>query len=53
SQVARVVGEKIPHDFAKTINVIYFPQLGFLVTLPFRENMKNQEDFVVEGLKFQ
>lgn len=34
SQVARKLSENIPSDLQGSLNVIYFPQIGFLVTLP-------------------
>jgi DNA mismatch repair protein MSH5 len=34
SQVARKLSENIPSDLQGSLNVIYFPQIGFLVTVP-------------------
>jgi hypothetical protein len=34
SQVARKLSERIPSDLQETLNVIYFPQIGFLTTVP-------------------
>ncbi|KAF1995853.1 hypothetical protein P154DRAFT_609734 [Amniculicola lignicola CBS 123094] len=34
SQVARKLSDKLPADFIDSLNVIYFPQIGFLVTVP-------------------
>jgi DNA mismatch repair protein MSH5 len=34
SQVARKLSEKIPSDLQEALNVIYFPQIGFLTTVP-------------------
>ncbi|KAI8819391.1 muts domain V-domain-containing protein [Fimicolochytrium jonesii] len=53
SQVAHELGDIIPPEFATSMNVIYFPQLGYLITIPLKEGMTNQEDFVIEGLHFQ
>ncbi|KAF2748154.1 hypothetical protein M011DRAFT_422382 [Sporormia fimetaria CBS 119925] len=34
SQVARKLSERIPSDLQQALNVLYFPQIGFLVTVP-------------------
>ena len=34
SQVARRLSERLPADVHESLNVIYFPQIGFLTTLP-------------------
>lgn len=34
SQVARKLSEKVVAGLQGTLNVIYFPQIGFLVTVP-------------------
>lgn len=34
NEVARKLSEKMPSDLRATLNVIYFPQIGFLVTVP-------------------
>ncbi|KAF2804902.1 uncharacterized protein BDZ99DRAFT_425101 [Mytilinidion resinicola] len=34
SQVARKLSESIPAELHETLNVIYFPQIGFLATVP-------------------
>lgn len=34
SQVARKIAERIPPDLRQSLNVIYFPQIGFLTTVP-------------------
>lgn len=33
-QVARNLSEKLPADFQGSLNVLYFPQIGFLITVP-------------------
>ncbi|KAJ3125773.1 MutS protein msh5 [Nowakowskiella sp. JEL0407] len=53
SQVAREISPRIPTKYAKTINVLYFPQLGFLVTIPLSEDIKEAGDFEIEGLIYQ
>lgn len=34
SQVARKLSENIPSDLQQALNVLYFPQIGFLTTVP-------------------
>ncbi|KAH9865563.1 hypothetical protein J1614_009148 [Plenodomus biglobosus] len=34
NEVAAKLSEKMPSDLRATLNVIYFPQIGFLVTVP-------------------
>ena len=34
SQVARKLAENIPADLQEALNVLYFPQIGFLITVP-------------------
>lgn len=34
SQVARKLSENIPSDIQQSLNVLYFPQIGFLTTVP-------------------
>jgi len=34
NQVARKLSEKVPSDLQGSLNVVYFPQIGFLVTVP-------------------
>ncbi|KAF1841047.1 uncharacterized protein K460DRAFT_420875 [Cucurbitaria berberidis CBS 394.84] len=34
NEVARKLSERMPSDLRATLNVIYFPQIGFLVTVP-------------------
>ncbi|KAI4708272.1 hypothetical protein J4E89_006894 [Alternaria sp. Ai002NY15] len=37
NRVARKLSEKMPSDIRATLNVIYFPQIGFLCTTPVNE----------------
>lgn len=34
SQVAIKISDKMPSDLQGSLNVIYFPQIGFLITVP-------------------
>ncbi|CAG8490676.1 520_t:CDS:2 [Ambispora leptoticha] len=40
-------------EFASTLNVIYFPQLGYLIAVPLKLEWKEEEDFRIEGLYYQ
>ncbi|ORY41873.1 P-loop containing nucleoside triphosphate hydrolase protein, partial [Rhizoclosmatium globosum] len=53
STVAREIAETIPDDFSDSLNVIYFPQLGYLITVPLQSHMTSQESFIIPGLDFQ
>ncbi|KAI7824065.1 muts domain V-domain-containing protein [Gamsiella multidivaricata] len=53
SEIAKEISLTIPSDFTSTINVIYFPQLGYLITVPMNPNWKTDQDFHLEGLSYQ
>ncbi|KAJ3194069.1 MutS protein msh5 [Irineochytrium annulatum] len=53
SHAAREIAKSIPSEFSRSLNVIYFPQLGFLITIPLRDDMTEQEDFMIPGFNFQ
>lgn len=53
SEIAREISLQIPAEFTTTINVIYFPQLGYLITVPLNPNWKMEQDFTLEGLAYQ
>ncbi|KAF9923346.1 MutS protein msh5 [Mortierella alpina] len=53
SEIAKEISMAIPSDFASVINVIYFPQLGYLITVPRNPNWKNEQDFCLAGLSYQ
>lgn len=53
SEIAKEISLTIPSDFASVINVIYFPQLGYLITVPRNPNWKNEQDFCLAGLSYQ
>ncbi|CAG8464444.1 18015_t:CDS:10 [Gigaspora rosea] len=52
-EVAREISTSIPTEFASTLNVIYFPQLGYLVTVPLKSEWRDEEDFKIDGLYYQ
>ncbi|KAJ3248643.1 MutS protein msh5 [Chytriomyces hyalinus] len=53
SRVAQEIAQTIPDSVSDALNVIYFPQLGYLITIPLREDMNSQESFMIPGLDFQ
>ncbi|GBE85060.1 hypothetical protein SCP_0702460 [Sparassis crispa] len=54
SRVAQNVSAKVPPDYASTLNVVYFPQLGFLVCVPMLEEWKTEQGItVLDGWSFQ
>ncbi|KAG0262020.1 MutS protein msh5 [Actinomortierella ambigua] len=53
SEVAKDISKTIPSHFASTINVVYFPQLGYLITVPMNPNWKKEDDFYLDGLSYQ
>ncbi|KAF9585639.1 MutS protein msh5 [Lunasporangiospora selenospora] len=53
SEIAKEISQTIPFDFTPLINVIYFPQLGYLITVPMNPNWKTENDFHLEGLSYQ
>ncbi|KAF9998899.1 MutS protein msh5 [Entomortierella chlamydospora] len=53
SDIAKEISQTIPSDFTSTINVIYFPQLGYLITVPMNPDWKTDQDFYLEGLSYQ
>ncbi|KAF9193313.1 MutS protein msh5 [Haplosporangium sp. Z 11] len=53
SEIAKEISQTIPSEFTSTINVIYFPQLGYLITVPINPNWKTDKDYHLEGLSYQ
>ncbi|KAJ3023757.1 MutS protein msh5 [Thoreauomyces humboldtii] len=53
SEVAHEISVSVSKDLVSSLNVIYFPQLGYLITIPLKEGMTAQEDFAIDGLFFQ
>ncbi|KAI0770485.1 DNA mismatch repair protein MutS [Fomes fomentarius] len=54
SKVAEQVSAMIPPDYASSLNVVYFPQLGFLICVPMREEWKTEAGIqVLDGWSFQ
>lgn len=53
SEIAKEISVTIPSDFTSIINVIYFPQLGYLITVPKNPEWNSEEDYKLEGLTVQ
>ncbi|KAH7885327.1 DNA mismatch repair protein MutS [Phlebopus sp. FC_14] len=54
SKVAEQISRTVPADYATSLNVVYFPQLGFLITVPMRDEWQSEEGVqVLEGWSFQ
>ncbi|KZT73910.1 hypothetical protein DAEQUDRAFT_702916 [Daedalea quercina L-15889] len=54
SRVAEQISETIPPEYATSMNVVYFPQLGFLICVPMLEEWKTDAGVqVLEGWSFQ
>ncbi|OAX42862.1 hypothetical protein K503DRAFT_274375 [Rhizopogon vinicolor AM-OR11-026] len=53
-KVAEQICQKIPMDYTKSLNVVYFPQLGFLICVPMQEEWASEEGIkVLDGWSFQ
>ncbi|EKM51809.1 uncharacterized protein PHACADRAFT_262157 [Phanerochaete carnosa HHB-10118-sp] len=53
SKVAERVSATVPIDYATTLNVVYFPQLGFLICVPMQDDWRENGVDVMEGWSFQ
>ncbi|KAJ8080499.1 hypothetical protein PM082_017332 [Marasmius tenuissimus] len=54
SKVAEQICQTVPDDYATTLNVVYFPQLGFLICVPLREEWQSEEGIKsLDGWSFQ
>ncbi|KIJ64516.1 hypothetical protein HYDPIDRAFT_40260 [Hydnomerulius pinastri MD-312] len=54
SKVAEQISQSVPADYAESLNVVYFPQLGFLITVPMLEEWETEAGIqVLEGWSFQ
>ncbi|KDQ62441.1 hypothetical protein JAAARDRAFT_189767 [Jaapia argillacea MUCL 33604] len=53
-KVAERVCLSVPSDYASSLNVVYFPQLGFLICVPMLDEWKaNEEIKEIDGWSFQ
>ncbi|OBZ71456.1 Prohibitin-2 [Grifola frondosa] len=54
SKVALQISAIVPPEYASSLNVVYFPQLGFLICVPMLEEWKTDAGVtVLEGWTFQ
>ncbi|EMD39519.1 hypothetical protein CERSUDRAFT_111843 [Gelatoporia subvermispora B] len=54
SRVAQQISTTVPPDYATSLNVVYFPQLGFLICIPMLDEWKGDEGItILEGWIFQ
>ncbi|THV00846.1 hypothetical protein K435DRAFT_750810 [Dendrothele bispora CBS 962.96] len=54
SKVAERICQAVPSDYASTLNIVYFPQLGFLICVPMREEWSTESGIqVLDGWSFQ
>ncbi|KAL1736511.1 DNA mismatch repair protein MutS [Schizophyllum commune] len=47
SNIAEQMSQTVPAEFAESLNVVYFPQLGFLVCVPMLEEWKDEQGIQV------
>ncbi|KAG2129489.1 DNA mismatch repair protein MutS [Suillus clintonianus] len=53
-KVAEQICQNIPVDYTESLNVVYFPQLGFLICIPMQEEWRSEEGIkVLDGWGFQ
>ncbi|KAK9707677.1 hypothetical protein K7432_010054 [Basidiobolus ranarum] len=52
SHVAVEISRDISTDLAQNLNVVYFPQLGYLIAVPFKRDLE-ENNFTIESLEFQ
>ncbi|KAL1668791.1 DNA mismatch repair protein MutS [Schizophyllum commune] len=54
SNIAEQMSQTVPAEYAESLNVVYFPQLGFLVCVPMLEEWKDEQGIqVMDGWTFQ
>ncbi|CAJ0825893.1 5140_t:CDS:10 [Entrophospora sp. SA101] len=53
SEVANEISTTIPNEITTSLNVIYYPQLGYLIAIPLKLEWKDEKDFEFDGLYFQ
>ncbi|KAI0246737.1 DNA mismatch repair protein MutS [Lactifluus subvellereus] len=53
SRVAEGISSTVPQDYAASLNVVYFPQLGFLICVPMLEEWRSGDGIeVLDGWTF-
>ncbi|KAH8104687.1 DNA mismatch repair protein MutS [Cristinia sonorae] len=54
SNAAQQISNFVPRDYAQTLNVVYFPQLGYLICVPMLEEWRGEDGIaVLDGWSFQ
>ncbi|KAL1699469.1 DNA mismatch repair protein MutS [Schizophyllum commune] len=54
SNIAEQMSQTVPAEYAESLNVVYFPQLGFLVCVPMLAEWKDEQGIqVMDGWTFQ
>ncbi|KAJ7819398.1 DNA mismatch repair protein MutS [Mycena olivaceomarginata] len=54
SKVAEQICQTVPPDYASSLNIVYFPQLGFLICVPMLQEWQGPEGIkVIDGWSFQ
>ncbi|KAH6591068.1 hypothetical protein BASA50_009068 [Batrachochytrium salamandrivorans] len=53
SAVAATVAQTLSPGIATSLNIVYFPQLGYLVAIPLHSSIYPLQDYTIEGLSFQ
>ncbi|KAF5385688.1 hypothetical protein D9757_005471 [Collybiopsis confluens] len=54
SKVAEKFCQIIPPDYASSLNIVYFPQLGFLICIPMQDEWRSEAGVqVLDGWSFQ
>ncbi|KLO15985.1 hypothetical protein SCHPADRAFT_238288 [Schizopora paradoxa] len=54
SHVAEQICETVPSDYTDSLNVVYFPQLGFLICVPMQDKWRTESGIdVLDGWVFQ
>ncbi|KAJ7644219.1 DNA mismatch repair protein MutS [Roridomyces roridus] len=52
SKVAEQICQTVPPDYAASLNIVYFPQLGFLICVPTKEESPEEVE-ILDGWSFQ
>lgn len=53
SRVATDLSCEVPPEFANSLSVVYFPQLGYLINIPFHEGVTDPRMCAQLGWEFQ
>lgn len=54
STVAEQICERMTYDYASSLNVVYFPQLGFLICVPMLDEWRTEAGIqTIDGWSFQ